>query len=45
MDEEHLYVNIALFHSGEISICMVYLFHECYACQLTLSVGSFSLCT
>lgn len=44
MDEGHLYVNIALFHAGKV-ICMVCLFHECYACQLKLPVGRFSLCT
>lgn len=45
MDEGHLYVNIALFHTGKVSICMVYLFHECYACQLKLPICSFSLWT
>lgn len=44
MDEGNPYVNIALFDTGKVRICMVYLFHEWCACQLKLPVGSFSLC-
>lgn len=45
MDEGNPYVNIFLFDTGKVRICMVYLFHECCACQLKLPVGGFSLCT
>lgn len=43
MDEGHPYVNIALFHTGKVNTSMFCLFHEYYACQLKLPVGSFSL--